>query len=160
MASSARIIRLGTTIAPSPDGAVVNNTTARSWRAARSRTSAIAAWRSGQRRAAAQPSSTTRISGPSPSRRVSGLSSGRARPTIRSAASASRRAISQGGVLAGVSSVPNSPNNSHTGGKRTSLGAGGMAFRSHQMSGRTTSAASTHGAAKTRLPNPATGPTA
>ena len=69
-------------------GAVVTKITARSSRPARSRASAIAFCRRSQWRADAQPSSTARISGPSPSTEVAALSKGSARAAISNAATA------------------------------------------------------------------------
>ncbi len=112
-----------------------------------------AACRAGQSRAAAQPSSMTRMIGPVPARRACGFNSGWAAATITSAASTMRSRISHHGVRDGVSSRGASPSNSRIAGKSMRRGAGGVTRSSHQMIGNPASASSSQGEAKAREPN-------
>ena len=86
---------------PVTAAAVASTMTGRSSRSARSRMSAIAAWRAGQLRAAAQPSSTTSTRGPEPDSLAPGLASGCASARMISAAISRRSSSSQSGVCAG-----------------------------------------------------------
>ena len=134
-------------------GAVVTSATLRFFCSAWSSSMSSARSRAVQSRAAAQPSSTTRRSGPLPESELPGLSSGRASPTIRSPAIANRRSSSHHGVRAGVSSSCFSPIRRRSAGKRTRRGAGGVARSSHHSAGKAIRAARSQGALKASGPS-------
>ncbi len=141
---------------PLSGAAVVSTATARSSRSAWSTMPAIAARRSSQPTAEAQPSSTTRSTGPSLRNQPPGDSTGWARPKMMSAPRSSRRSASHSGVRAAVSSAALRPNRSLSAGNRTRRGAGGVILRSHHSAGSTASPISSHGLRKVREPRKGT----
>ena len=151
-ASLARTGASGGGASPDASGAVVTRMTRRFSRSASARRSVAAVCRRVQSRAAAQPSSMTRTSGPSPGSAPRGLSSGCASARMISAASTVRSRISHHGVRAGVSSRGVSPSSSRIAGNATRRGAGGVTRSSHQITGSAASAVSSHGAAKASEP--------
>ena len=152
-ASAARIgASAGSAVSPAA-GAVVRRTTWRLSRSASASRSPSAACRAGQSRAAAQPSSTTRIIGPVPARSACGFNSGWAAARMTSAASAMRSRMSHSGVRAGVSSRGTSPSNSRIAGKAMRRAAGGVTRNSHQMTGSPASASSSQGETKASEPS-------
>ena len=151
-ASLARTGASGGAGSPDASGAVVTRITRRFSRSASARRSVAAVCRRAQSRAAAQPSSITTASGPSPESAPCGLSSGCANARMISAAMRVRSRISHHGVRAGVSSRGVSPSSSRMAGNETRRGAGGVTRSSHQITGSAASAVSSHGAAKASEP--------
>ena len=100
--------------------------------------------------AAGQPLSTTSTTGPEPVSAVSrlGLNTGSASARMTSAAAAMRIRVSHQGVLAGVFSRFSRPTRMRVGGKAMRCGLGGMARKSHQMSGSASRPASSQGLRK------------
>ena len=65
---------------------------------------------------------------------------------------ARRSRISQGGVLAELSSRVTSPSNRRNGGNTIRVGAGGVSRNSHQMAGRANRPSNAQGAANANAP--------
>ncbi len=151
-ASRAENSRCGSRGFPSAGGAPRITCTGRLARSAVCRRAAARSNRFCHSGAAAQPSSITRIIGPSPVKSQSGFSTGRAAVAITSAAIDRRNSVIHQGADRGVVSSPFNPNKSRIAGKRMRFGDGGINRSRSHNTGRIATPSNIQGAVKAKGP--------